>query len=325
MRKPLVAFLVVIGLIALGTTFLSLNQLELRSTTAESRSSRTQNEQSQPDTDALEALGYLVSDSQDQKQMERGNLYQAFITDDQTSSALQKPHESISSQVNAPKLVWTGNLHIEADEPRAASDKLKDVVSGTGGYIASLNELSNGLNLQVTMSVRIPADKLDAALHDFGGLGKVLHRALSSRDVTLQYSDLSSRIRNLNASQERLLAHLGESVDIATTLEIEKELTRVLESQEVLQGQINALSDQIEYATLTVQLTSTPQAGAVIPFETFSTAKTATDAVRALSTFAQNFWVIAIWTGVWSPVWLSVISLGWFIFRRQRRTPVSSS
>ncbi len=221
--------------------------------------------------------------------------------------------------------MWTGNLHIEADEPRTASDKLKDVVSGMGGYVASLNEYSSGLNLQVTMTVRIPADKLDAALHDFGGLGKVLHRALSSRDVTLQYSDLSSRIRNLKAAQERLLAHLGVSVAIVETLEIEKELTRVLENLEVLQGQMNALSDQIEYATVTVQLASTPQAGPLTPFESFSTAKTATDAARALSTFAQNLWSIAIWIGIWSPVWFPVIFGGWFVLRRWRRGPVSSS
>jgi hypothetical protein len=102
-------------------------------------------------------------------------------------------------------------------------------------------------------------------------------------------------------------------------LGVEKELTRVREDIERLDGRLRYLSHRIAYSTISITLTEKPKAEPITPEASFSTAKVATEAVRSLVGFGQTVWYFVIWVAVWSPVWLFLILALWLVRRRELR------
>ncbi|HEY8078464.1 MAG TPA: DUF4349 domain-containing protein, partial [Labilithrix sp.] len=65
------------------------------------------------------------------------------------------------------------------------------------------------------------------------------------------YTDLDIRIKNARAMQTRLKALL-EKASVKEALEIEKELNRVTQDLELMEGKLKLLKDKIAYSTITV-------------------------------------------------------------------------
>jgi hypothetical protein len=79
----------------------------------------------------------------------------------------------------------------------------------------------------------------------------VLHRDVQAEDVTDAFVDTEIRIKNARAMQVRLKTLLDKS-SVKEALEIEKELRRVTEELELLEGRLKLLKDKIAYSSITV-------------------------------------------------------------------------
>lgn len=217
-------------------------------------------------------------------------------------------------------LIKTATLNIEVADAKAAQQQLITTVQGAGGYIGNLQESVGPLGRRaVTIQIRIPADKFDAALSGIEPLGKILAKQVNTQDVSEEYVDTDSRSRNLKKTEERLLDHLNKSARLEDTLKLEQELSRVRQDIERLDGRLRFLGNRVAFSSVQVTLQEAPQAEPVLPPETFSTAKIATQATRSLVDFGQRIWTRAIWIGVWLPVWLPVLAIAWLAVRRVRR------
>ncbi len=122
-----------------------------------------------------------------------------------------------------------------------------------------------------TIVVRVPAARFEEALAAIGRLGELVRREVSAADVTEELFDLDIRIENARQARERLLAHLAASQELEHTLALERELTRVTEELERMEGRRRFLAAQVALSTITVHLDSNdpsvrPREGVVVPF-----------------------------------------------------------
>src|SRR6185503_15131936 len=147
-------------------------------------------------------------------------------------------------------------------------------------------------------------------------LGKVLERQVTAEDVTEEFVDSQARLRNLKRTEARLLEHLGRTGKLSDTLLVEKELARVRQEAEQLEGRLRFLSHRIAFSTITVTLREAAREQALVPPEHYSGGKVASDATRNLVEFGQNLLSIAIWIGVWAIVWVPIVLLFWYALRR---------
>ena len=85
----------------------------------------------------------------------------------------------------------------------------------------------------------------------FDKTGGILPRGVEAEEVTDQFVDTEIRIKNARAMEVRLKAIL-ERAHVKEALEIEKEMRRVTEEIELLEGKLKVLKDKIAYSTLTV-------------------------------------------------------------------------
>jgi Flp pilus assembly protein TadB len=115
------------------------------------------------------------------------------------------------------------------------------------------------------MTLRLPAERLDAALAAIKGLAVRIDReSLATEDATSRYVDLQSRLRTLTATEAELRELLAESRErgrkVEDVMAVYRELTEIRGQIEQIQGQLQSI-DRLA-ALSTVHLRLRPDAAA---------------------------------------------------------------
>lgn len=169
------------------------------------------------------------------------------------STTSQPPEDSV---IDKRKLVRNATLDLEVKNYEAAADAIAAVAAGNFGYVATKNSarLPNG-KMSGTIIIKVLPDRLDSALLQIRSLGDLKNQSLATRDVTKEYFDTDARLRNARKMEERLLALLETMKGkISELLSVEKELARVRERIEEMQGELKVYDSLVQYATITISL-----------------------------------------------------------------------
>jgi hypothetical protein len=161
--------------------------------------------------------------------------------------ASDAPHE-------AAMLAYTADMTLAVFEVTKQLAAVEKIAADLGGYLSQRNDM------QIT--VRIPRPRFADAMQRVEKLGDVLHRNVSAEDVTDEYVDLELRLKNARETRDRL-AELLKMAMVKDAVEIEKELAKVTEVVEQIEGRLKLLRDRVGYSTLTVSFQQTTPASAV--------------------------------------------------------------
>jgi hypothetical protein len=155
-----------------------------------------------------------------------------------------------------PRIIYTAEAHVVAEDFAAAGERLDKLVSETGGYVASASEdRRSGAFRSGQWTVRIPVGKFEAFLASLDSIGFVESRSRTSEDVTMVYVDVEARIANLRRLEERYVTLLKEQTGkLEDVLKVEQELARVRGEIEQAEGRLRYLTNKTDFATVTVSL-----------------------------------------------------------------------
>jgi hypothetical protein len=157
-------------------------------------------------------------------------------------------------------------------------------------------------------------------------MGTVQTEESNASDVTEEYTDLQSRMRQLRAEEQQYLALLEEAQNIEQILLIQDRLNGVIAQIEQVQGRINLLDNLSELATITVHLRplSAGAGGSGLgPVEAAENAWEASLetlralAVVAVAVIAYSWWLIPVAA-------LGYLGVRWYSSRRPE-PPTSAS
>lgn len=158
-------------------------------------------------------------------------------------------------------IIYTAKVNMAVLHVPQSLGEVERIGREVGGYLAQKHDRE--------ITIRVPRDRFDATLAAIDKVGDVLHRDVQAQDVTDEHVDLEIRIRTARAVQKRL-ADLLTHATVKEAIEIEKEMQRVTQELEVLEGKLKLLADRVAYSTVTVSFTprgSTVQASRVtLPF-----------------------------------------------------------
>jgi len=161
-----------------------------------------------------------------------------------------------TSPVGSRKLIRNAQLELQVASYEAAVQRLTTLAAEEHGYVATQNssKLPNG-KLQGTIVVKVAPENLDQFLQQARGLGELKNQTVGSEDVTKTYFDTDARLRNAKRMEERLLEMLQKNTGkVADLLQVEKELGRVREEIEKMQGELKYYDTLVQYATVTISL-----------------------------------------------------------------------
>jgi Domain of unknown function (DUF4349)/Putative zinc-finger len=154
------------------------------------------------------------------------------------------------------KLIRNATAELEVVSFDESIQKITAFASEEKGYIAttSSEKQANG-KLRGEIVVKVFPDNLDRFLGKLRTIGELKNQALTTEDVTKAYFDTESRLKNARLMEQRLIEILKtKSKDVADLLEVEKELGRVREQIETMQGELKFMDSQVAFATVTITL-----------------------------------------------------------------------
>jgi hypothetical protein len=159
----------------------------------------------------------------------------------------------------ARKIVYTVDLDLIVKDTSEAFESVQRIATGMGGYVADSNLWRDQDHQRGSMTVRVPAERLDEAVTQFRALAvDVESQRLDSQDVTEEYVDLEARLENERRTErelQELLETRSERGKTADILEVHRELSRVRAQIEQIQGRLKYLENLSSMATVRIGLT----------------------------------------------------------------------
>ena len=153
------------------------------------------------------------------------------------------------------KIVKEGDISFEAKDIAATRKALLSELSKLGGYADEDNESVNSEDQrkEYNIKARIPARNFEIFLDSISsGAVKIDSKHISISDVTNQYIDMTTRLRNQKILENTYINLLKRASKMSDVLDIEDKLTDTRSEIESEQGQLNYLGKQIAYSSLDI-------------------------------------------------------------------------
>lgn len=153
------------------------------------------------------------------------------------------------------KWIITVNMSAETEDLDAMIAALDQQIAALKGYVEDQN-IYNGSNRSsyryrsANLTIRIPADDVDALTNEIDGIANVISKSKNLEDITLTYVATESRISVLEAEEARLLEFMEKAETMEDLLKIEKRLTEVRAELESTNSRMRLYNNQVDYATI---------------------------------------------------------------------------
>ena len=161
-------------------------------------------------------------------------------------------------------VIKNASLDIIADHPDQVLDTIGKMAEEIGGFIVSANLYQDSLpsGAQVprgSITIRVPAERLDEAISRIEEQSDqpVQNKTINSQDVTREYIDLQSRLRNLEAAESQLLKIMDQATKTEDVLSVHNQLTQVREQIEVTKGQIQYYEQSARLSSISTNILPT--------------------------------------------------------------------
>ena len=178
-----------------------------------------------------------------------------------SEEAMNYAAESSSAETPVPelanrKLIRNANVELEIVSFDDAVQKITAFAKEERGYVATTDsqKQANGKR-RGQVEVKVLPENLDRFLQKIRGLGELKNQTLGTEDVTKAYFDTDARLKNARVMEQRLIDMLKTKTGkVSDLLQVEKELGRVREEIEKMQGELKYWDSQIQFATVTISL-----------------------------------------------------------------------
>jgi anti-sigma factor RsiW len=169
----------------------------------------------------------------------------------------QSPAESPAPALANRKLIRNATVELEILSFDNVVQKITAFANEDHGYVATTDsqKQANG-KLRGQVVVKVLPENLDRFLQKIRNLGELKNQTLGTEDVTKAYFDTDARLKNARVMEQRLIDMLKTKTGkVSDLLQVEKELSRVREEIEKMQGELKYWDSQVQFATVTISLT----------------------------------------------------------------------
>lgn len=154
---------------------------------------------------------------------------------------------------NGRQIVRTASISIKAEKVGDAVTNIRRAATDVGGYSSDENSGAD----HGSLTLKVPADKLEAVLDKIGSFGATTARSEHAEDVTDQMVDVTSRLATQRASVDRVRALMDKATSLSDITQLESELTKREADLESLEQRHDSLTAQVAMSTVTVEVSRT--------------------------------------------------------------------
>ncbi|MCK4900152.1 MAG: DUF4349 domain-containing protein, partial [Anaerolineales bacterium] len=202
---------------------------------------------------ASAASEYMAEPSAPEVAREGGVYY-----DEEANNSVQ-----ISSTIPEAKrlVIKNADMTIVVLDPSQSMNDIAQMAESMGGFVVTANlyqrQLESGIEVpQASITIRVPAEQFDDAISNIRSQSDrmPISENINSQDVTREYIDLQSRLRNLEATEAQLVKIMDEARRTEDVLSVYNELVQIREQIEVIKGQIQYYEQSAILSAISVEL-----------------------------------------------------------------------
>ncbi len=217
-------------------------------------------------------------------------------------------------------VIYNADMRISVEDPEVTMQTIITMAEDAGGFVVYSNLYKTftdrGSLPQANIMVRVPAERLNSIMESIKNLtpnprDDVLSENVSGQDVTAEYTDLESRLRNLEAAEQALVQLMDEAQDPQDVLDVFSELTYYRGEIEIVKGRMRYLEESSALSALSVDIVA-KRALQPIEIAGWQPRGTVKEAVEALIEAGQYLVDALIWFGIFCLPFL--IPLGVVVF-----------
>jgi hypothetical protein len=253
-----------------------------------------------------------------------------------SNDALSQPDGSsggsdASTSLIDRKIERQATLEITAENVAGTVAKIEAAATAVGGFVSqsTITQVvarsdDEEPRQEATVQIRVPAGDYSAVMNQLRGFAKeVTSENSTTQEVTAEYTDLQSQLRNLQATEAQYLKLMEQATTIDEILTLQDRLNGVQGQIEQVQGRINLLDNLTALATITVNITLPPLVPAQEQAKSQNWAEeTWSRSWEASKDLARGLGIAAIVLGV-AGMWLAVPGAigfaGWRLWERSKK------
>ncbi len=159
-------------------------------------------------------------------------------------------------------VIKNASLSIVVDDPTAAVRSITSLAEGTGGFVVSTNtfRITTGPDArsvqQANIAIRVPSEQFNSVLEQIRAMAvEVQNENISGQDVTADYVDLQSRLKNLEAAEAQLQSIMEEATKTEDVLAVYNQLVSTREQIEVIKGQMKYYEQAAALSSINIDIT----------------------------------------------------------------------
>ena len=217
-------------------------------------------------------------------------------------------------------VIKTGELNIVVKNVVESAKKIIQYAQKRGGWVIQSNIQEIEELPIATVVVRVPVEDFDEAITYIRGLAaKVNYEKSEGQDVTEEYVDLESRLRNLEATEKQFLEIMKKAKTIEEILRVQGEISKIRGEIEQAKGRMLFLERSAKMATITVNLALSEELLPIPPAERWRPSYVAKRAWKSVVTFWKNVSYVAVTFFVYAVIWLPIVVIAYLIIWRIRK------
>lgn len=157
------------------------------------------------------------------------------------------------------KIILNATLALSVNDVSAAFDEASRLARANGGYVEKSSFVAGAggaAQKAANLTLRVPSEQYDQLLAQLRGIqgARVTSEGSKSTEVTEQYTDLQSRQRNIERTEQSYLKLLEQAKSVQDILALNDRLDSVRGQIEQIQGRLNVLDHASDLATVDITL-----------------------------------------------------------------------
>ncbi len=151
-------------------------------------------------------------------------------------------------------IIRTGSASVQVDTLADGVERVRALAARVGGFVAN-TQMQAGPNQikSATLEIRLPSSRFDQAIDGLTPLGHVESVNVQAEDVGEEFVDVTARAANSRRLEERLIQVLETKTGkLKDVLDVERELARVREDIERMDGRLRYLRARTSVSSLSI-------------------------------------------------------------------------
>ena len=151
------------------------------------------------------------------------------------------------------KIIRNASFTVKTTDYDTDLERLQTLAKDLGGrveYLSANGDASSGQTRSASLTLRIPAQRLDEFLSGVEGIGNVTAMTQEMQDVSDSYYDVQTRLDTQRKKLERLQAMFAAAEDVSDLIEIESAIADAQYYIDRYTSQLKSYDGKVEYSTV---------------------------------------------------------------------------